>query len=405
MLLETEKLDVGYGRKIVISQVQIKAMRGQVICLLGPNGAGKSTILRTLSGLLAPVNGVVRIEGTDIAQIKKKQLAQTLSLVLTEPITPALTTVSALVAMGRTPYTDFLGRLTEEDHAIIREALETVGAAHLKDRLYSELSDGEKQKVMIARALVQQPQLIILDEPTSHLDIKHKVEVIRVLQRLANERGITCILSLHDIDLALKGCQTVLLVHGGRIVAQGAPEDVVGSGMIQRLYGIEEAGYDELLGLVELRGGTEKDVFVVGGGGTGIRLFRALARKGYGITAGVLHQNDQDFAIARLICREVIGEEPFEPIREPAAAKARVRMRESRCVVDSGFAVGAGNRENMRLLCEAAEAGQPVFSLRTEEEGHRYYGDVAGRVQYVASIGELLERIAARRQYKNTISI
>jgi iron complex transport system ATP-binding protein len=152
-----------------------------------------------------------------------------------------------------------------------------------------------------------------------------------------------------------------------------------------------------LLGLVELRGGTEKDVFVVGGGGTGIRLFRALARKGYGITAGVLHQNDQDFAVARIICREVIGEEPFEPIREPAAAKARTRMRESRCIVDSGFAVGAGNRENMRLLCEAAAAGQPVFSLRTEAECRRCYGERAARVQSVGSISALLERIAALR--------
>ena len=226
-IIQAQSLDVGYSKSTVISDVNIEAMRGQVICLLGPNGAGKSTILRTLSGLLAPVKGAVQVEGINIEKMKKKDIAKKLSLVLTDSVTPSLTTVYELISMGRTPYTNFLGRLSDEDRKIIDESLEIVGASFLKERFYNQLSDGEKQKVMIARALVQEPELIILDEPTSHLDIKHKIEVIKVLQKLSNERGITCILSLHDIDLALKGFQKVLLVNDGKVVAQGVPEEII----------------------------------------------------------------------------------------------------------------------------------------------------------------------------------
>lgn len=396
-LITTENLDVGYGKRTVISNVQIDAFRGQVICLLGPNGAGKSTILRTLSGLLAPVKGAVRIDGEDISKIKKKEIAQKLSLVLTDAVTPALTTVEALVSMGRTPYTNFLGRLSEHDHEIIRKSLETVGATHLKDRLYSELSDGEKQKVMIARALVQEPELIILDEPTSHLDIKHKVEVVRVLQHLSNDEGITCILSLHDIDLAIKGCQTVLLVSGGQIVAQGPPEEVVHSGMIQKLYDIDGAEYNELLGLVELRGGRENNVFIVGGNGSAINLYRAFARKGYGITSGVLHQNDEDYAIAKIICKDVVSERPFEPISEETFSAAKAMMAEASWVVDSGFPVGSGNKANIELLKQAVKSGKSVFSLRPAEACLTLYGEFAKEIQCVSRISELFRALPVQR--------
>ena len=149
-IIQAQNLDVGYGKNAVISDVNIDAMKGQVICLLGPNGAGKSTILRTLSGLLAPVKGAVRVEGIEIKKMKTKEIAQKISLVLTDSVAPSLTTVYELISMGRTPYTNFLGRLSDEDKKIIDESLEIVGASFLKERFYEQLSDGEKQKVMIA---------------------------------------------------------------------------------------------------------------------------------------------------------------------------------------------------------------------------------------------------------------
>ncbi|MDO5422190.1 MAG: ABC transporter ATP-binding protein [Eubacteriales bacterium] len=392
-IIRTENLDVGYHNRAVISDVELRAMRGQVICLLGPNGAGKSTILRTLSGLLAPVSGAVQVEGIDLKKMKKKDIARKMSLVLTDQVAPSMTTVYELIAMGRTPYTNFLGKLTPEDQKIIDESLETVGASAFRERFFSELSDGEKQKVMIARALVQEPELIILDEPTSHLDIKHKVEVVRVLQKLANEKGITCILSLHDIDLALKGCQIVLLVHNGKIVSQGTPEDVVRDGVIQQLYEIRGAQYSELFGAIELKGREGNDIFVTGGNSSGIRLYRALSRKGYGLTSGILHENDADYQVAKSICGEVVSEKPFERICPENARRAKVLMQKARYIVDSGFPVGTENRENLTLLQEALAAGRQIWSVRSREECEALYGNKAENVCTVSSVTELFEKL------------
>lgn len=391
-ILSAEGLNVGYGKKTIVSGLNLNAMKGQVICLLGPNGAGKTTVLRTLSGLFAPVSGTVKVEGVGIGTLKQKELSQKLSVVLTESVTLSLTTVEELVSMGRTPHTGLMGRLTEEDRRIVAEALKTVGAAALRERYFDELSDGEKQKVMIARALVQEPKLMILDEPTSHLDIRHKIEVIRVLQRLSGEKGITCILSLHDIDLALKGCQTVLLVRDGKIAAQGTPEEVVGSGRIQELYEISGARYSELLGAVELTGRASGEIFVAGGAGSGVCLYRALSRSGYGLTAGVLHRGDVDFQIAEPICSKVIAEEPFEPISHENAEKAFALIRAAKCAVDSGFPIGRGNLENAELLKRAVKGGKPVLSLRDPDEGARLYGTENGGILYCGGIAELLSQ-------------
>ena len=389
-ILSASRLDVGYDRKAVVEQVDLQALRGQVICLLGPNGAGKSTILRTLAGLLAPVSGTVEICAQELGTIPRKQLARTLSLVLTDSPAPALTTVWQLLALGRTPYTNFLGHLTRQDRQVIESALEAVDAQALRHRCYSELSDGEKQKVMIARALVQEPELIILDEPTSHLDIRHKVEVIRVLQKLSNEKHITCILSLHDIDLALKGCQTVLLVQDGRVAAQGTPEDVVGPGFIDRLYGLRDAPYHENTGSIELKGPEGRDIFLVGGAGTGIRFYRALSRKGLAITAGVLHENDGEYPIARSICCEVVAERPFEPIRAESLAKAEALMTQAAWVIDSGFPLGFGNQGNLSLLRRALALGKPVCSARPAGELRQYFQEDAGKILEVSSMDALL---------------
>lgn len=379
LILSAESLAVGYDKRTVVSGIDIKAAKGQVICLLGANGAGKSTVLRTLSGLLAPVSGAVYIGSENIREIKRKNLARRLSLVLTEQPVSSLTTVYELASMGRMPYTDFLGRLSDEDHRIIDEALAQTGSLPLKDRIFGELSDGEKQKVMISRALVQQPELIILDEPTSHLDIKHKIEIMRILQRLANEKGITCILSLHDIDLALKCCSVVMLVKDGKIAACGAPEDIAEKGIIDELYGIENASFFETTGGVELKGRDKNDVFVTGGNGAATPLLRSLARLGCGISCGIIHENDMDFYAAKTICSAVASEKPFRAISQKAISEAEKLISEANCVIDSGFPVGDINAACVQLIGYAAALGKPVLSLRSVDECTRLFGDTALR--------------------------
>ncbi|MFI3206018.1 MAG: ABC transporter ATP-binding protein [Clostridia bacterium] len=392
--IKTTNLNVGYDKKTVVSNVDIDGLKGQIICLLGPNGAGKSTILRTLTGLLAPVNGCVKISGNDIAKMDKKTIAKNLAVVLTDTISPYLMKVYELIAMGRTPYTNFFGKLSEDDHKIIAQAIQDVGAENLKDRYYSELSDGEKQKVMIARALVQEPELIVLDEPTSHLDIRHKIEVLRILRKLVNEKNMTVILSLHDIDLAMKSCQKILLINKGEIVAQGCPEDIITSGRINQLYNVEGAKFNELLGAVEIEGDKNKaDVLVVAGNGTGANIFRALSKAGIGINSAILHENDIDKQVAEVICSEIICEKAFSDISEQSYQKAEQIMISSKIIIDTNFPVGSMNKKNVDLVKKSIEKNKIVFSLRDKKESQNLFGDTE-KICFCNSINELSGAVA-----------
>ncbi|MCL2409078.1 MAG: ABC transporter ATP-binding protein [Oscillospiraceae bacterium] len=374
-LMRTADLKVGYGKRCVVDEVDIEALRGGMVCLLGPNGSGKSTILRTLSGMLSPVAGAVYIENINIQLLPKSSLARRMAVVLTDKLQPGLLTAFEIAAMGRHPYTGFFGKLKEHDREVVMDALTSVRAQELTHRYYNELSDGEKQKVMIARALAQEPELIVLDEPTSHLDISHRAEVIEVLARLCSEKGITIIMALHDIDLALKGCKTVLMIKNGEIIAQGPPEQIVREGIIQELYDISSARYDDLLCSLELGSYSQKSaLFIIGGAGTGIPVFRALRRAGFGMDCGVLHQSDVDAHVARALCNHIVTEDDFQAISDENYAAACKLMQGHDVIIDTGFPAGATNARNMDLLLLALEKGKKVYTLRAKDSVYSPYG-------------------------------
>ncbi|MCL1879946.1 MAG: ABC transporter ATP-binding protein [Actinomycetia bacterium] len=386
-VIRTENLDVGYDCKAVIRNVNIEALRGQTICLIGPNGAGKTTILRTLAGSLAPVGGSVYISRANIKNIKPSEQAKYMAIVLTEKLHMDLTSVYEVVSMGRVPFTNFFGRLSSDDHRIVAESMQAVGAAGLSERQFNSLSDGERQKVMIARALAQEPKLIILDEPTNHLDIRHKIEVIRILNRLSAERQMTVILALHDVDIAVRSCQNVLMVKNGQIVAQGRPEDIVQTETIGNLYEIDGASYDSVLGSFELCYQNQPEVFIAAGAGSGVPFFRSLSRLGCGIATGILHQNDVDYNIASAMKLTVVSERSFQPITVEKVAAAKAAIAKTRFAVDSGFPVGDYNRVNIEVLRGYASSGGRVYSMRSKDEIARLYPDVA--VATISSISDL----------------
>jgi iron complex transport system ATP-binding protein len=391
-VISVHNLNVGYDKKIIVSGVEINALKGQIICLLGPNGAGKSTILRTLAGMLAPVGGTVYIGRDDIRLIKPNDLAQQMAVVLTEQFNVNMTSAYEIASMGRIPYTGFFGRLNAEDHRIVRECMQIVGATELAERDYSSLSDGEKQKILIARALAQEPELIILDEPTSHLDIKHKIEILHILNRLSAVNGVTVILALHDVDIAVKNSQFVLLIKDGKVVAQGRPEDIIGKDTIGDLYSIEGAMFNSVMGSLEICNDKAPEVFVASGAGTGTPVFRLLSRMGYGIATGILQKNDIDCFIAESMKLTVISEQSFEPVSEAGRAAAEAYLRKAVFVVDTNFPVGTYNRCNIELL-NSASGLRSVLSMRSPEEIERLYGKES-KVIRVSSVGQLQERIA-----------
>ena len=200
--ITTNRLTVGYRGHRVVEDISLSLPCGRLVCLLGPNGAGKSTLLRTLCGFQPPIAGTVTISGSDITTMSAAEVARLVSVVLTDrPLTPSLTAAER-VGMGRAPYTGFWGRLSDDDRRLVSEAMQTVGIAPLATRRMGRLSDGERQKVMIAKALAQHTPVIVLDEPTAFLDYPSKVAVMKTLARLAHDEGKTILMSTHDLELA-----------------------------------------------------------------------------------------------------------------------------------------------------------------------------------------------------------
>ena len=401
IMLESRNLNVGYGNYIAVEKVNIKVQKGEVLCLLGANGAGKTTILRTLSGLLNSINGEVFIKDELLQSIKKKDLAKKIALVLTSKFSGDLMRVYDVVAMGRYPHTGFFGKLTDEDKSKIVEALKQVNAHMLIHRYFDELSDGEKQKVLVARALVQEPELIILDEPTTHLDIRHRLELIEILKKLSKEKGIAVVISLHEIDIALKSCDKVMLIKNHKVVAYGEPEDVVDESIINGLYGLNENNFNNLLGAIELNNRKNHKVFVIGGGGKGIPIYRALAKRNIGVCTGIIHKNDVDYEIARTMGVEICSVDSFNNISDIELIKALKKMNDSEIVIDSGFEVGNINIKNVDIINKAIKENKTVLSLRNKEEGKKLYKDSKEKIIYLNKVSDLVDNLIAKALSKD----
>ncbi len=364
-ILSTRDLCVGYPKKEILKGVALEFSKGEFISLLGPNGAGKTTLLRTLSKHLKSINGQVLINNEDLCIIKQEHLARTMSVVLTEKVTPPLFKVYDFVAMGRYPHTHWSGRLEEKDDGVIMEALTMVHAQDLVFRDLSTLSDGERQKVLVARALAQQPDIILLDEPTMHLDLKHRMEVMSILQRLCRDKGICVVASLHDVDLAAKLSDKVALVKGGIIQAFGPPENVLQDDTVTELYDFSNACFNRMLGTIEMKNNEKKGkVFVVGGMGSASVLYRLLAKKEYQIFTGMLHQNDIDYHVAHSLGAHCLVQPYIDTFSKEICQWAKEEMRQCEWVVDTGFTLEKVNVDNIDLLKDALAMKKPLLSLR-----------------------------------------
>ena len=250
-LCTARELAIGYGKTPLLSDICLGVQPGQILTLIGPNGAGKSTLLRTLAGQLAPMGGTVLLAGKDLTAYTGTQRAQKLALMAPHSRRMELTTCFDFVSAGRYPYTGRLGILSAEDRQQVHRALELVGAVHLADRDFNRISDGQRQRILLARALCQQPEVILLDEPTSFLDIKGKIELLTILKELAHTGQLAVILSLHELELAEKIADTVVCVSPAGVSGVLTPEQAFQPENIRALYGLTEQQYTALFGTPE----------------------------------------------------------------------------------------------------------------------------------------------------------
>ena len=366
--ISMDKLAVGYNGKAIIKDICIDIGKGEIVTLIGPNGAGKSTILKSITRQLSLISGKVWYGEKNLHKMTAKEVSTKMAVVLTERLKAELMTCYDIVASGRYPYTGKLGLLTEEDERMVDEAMAAVNATEFGPKDFNAISDGQKQRVLLARAICQDPEIIILDEPTSFLDVRYKLELLSILRNMAKKKGITVIMSLHEIDLAEKISDKIICVKGDHIYRYGTPEEVFEEEMIRDLYSIDNGFFDPLLGSIELPAPTgdtdgeanaaEPKVLVVSAGGSGIPVYRRLQKQNIPFIAGILSKNDIDYQLARLLAAEVITTPAFEPISEEAFAKAMDAVARCDRVIDTDFPIGSANKRIEFLLQAADDAGK-----------------------------------------------
>ena len=294
--LETHGLTIGYkrGQKPLLSGLNLSVGPGDLVSILGANGAGKSTLLRTLARSQPPLAGSVSIRGTDTARMSPYDLARHIGVLLTERVSVAAMPAIRLVELGRYPYTGWSGLLNDDDRQIVAAAIEAVGATHLAQRDLNELSDGERQRIMIARALAQRPAVLLLDEPAAFLDVSARVEMIAMLRRLARDQGVAVILSSHDLDLALRLSDTIWLLDGQGALHTGAPEDLLSSGRIDAAFSNESIAFSPADRTFRIRSKLHGTAHVAGPADAIDLVMPLLQREGFG---QAISPGEADFAL------------------------------------------------------------------------------------------------------------
>jgi len=404
MRIEADDVAAGYGRRSVLQGVSLRLARGEFLGLIGPNGAGKSTLLRVLSRALPVQRGSVRLDGAPIGSLTAREIARRIAFVPQNEPTLFEFTVREVVLMGRHPHLKGLVGETEEDFASAVRAMAATDTLHLADRPITALSGGEHRRVLIARALAQNTPILLLDEPTAHLDLTHQADVLAIVRRLSDRDGVSILAALHDLNLAAEFCDRLILLANGRAVAEGPPDAVLTPDTLAKVYGAPvHVGRSPTSGkpcLFPSPPAPKDDsrravrVHVVCGGGTGLAVLSALQRHGYTVTAGVLNRLDSDEDAATALGIEHVTEAPFSPIGLEARAAGAALMARADLLVVTEVPLGHGNLANLELVVEAQTEGKPVFLLGETPIEARDFTDGAGKNLWETLLGGGARQVA-----------
>ena len=354
-----ENVSVGYNGKPLIRDIALDIRPGEILTLIGPNGSGQSTILKSITRQLKLIKGDVMFDGENLGELSFKELSSRMAVMLTERLKPELMTCYDIGATGRYPYTGKLGFLTAEDERMVEEAMEAVNATEVGHCDFSAISDGQRQRVMLARAICQDPDVMILDEPTSFLDIKHKLDLLHILRRMTREKGITVVMSLHEIDLAQKISDKIVCVKGETIFRYGEPDEIFNEKTIQTLYDMDKGYFDTTFGSIELPGPVgEPETLVLSSSGRGIAVYRQLQRICVPFTAAVVYTNDLDYELARIMAADVITEKPFEEISDDTFNRVKSAVENCSSIVIPGVDIGSCNSRMNEIIRLAEDSGK-----------------------------------------------
>lgn len=356
-----EGLRVGYQKKPLIENIEFGLEKGEILTLIGPNGAGKSTVLKSIAKQLALIGGTIYLDDKSMEKMSGEEISRNMAVVLTDKLRTEMMTCEEVVATGRYPYTGRFGILDKTDWHAVQEAMELAHVTDIKDQDFTRISDGQRQRVMFARCLCQEPEIVILDEPTSYLDVKYKLEFLSILQEMRKKKKLTVIMSLHELELAARVSDKILCINGKYVERFGRPEEVFEKGYISKLFAVSLGSFDEENGSMELeqaRG--EAEIFVIAGGGCGRNVYRRLQRQGIPFVTGIIYQNDLDYPVADALAIEVITADAFEPITESQIIEAKRRLEGCDKVICCKKTFGTLESANQELLVYAENLGKCI---------------------------------------------
>lgn len=415
--LEVDGLTVRYGSRTALSQVSLRSSPGELVALAGPNGSGKSTLLRACLGLLPPAQGRVALFGRAAGSLSFRERARSVAWVPQEEALRDNLRLLDYVLYGRYAHLPSFAAESAEDLRVARQALAEAGLGERADSGVLELSGGEHQRVLLARALAQETPLLLLDEPTAHLDIGHQLDLLERVQRQVRERRLSVLVAMHDLNLAARFADRILVLSHGRLVSEGSPEEVLSVGLLREVWGVETelrrdprtqrpyllpphaVGPEPIAARSDRRMGP---VHVIGGGGSAAELLRTLVADGFHLTAGALSLLDSDEEAANELGLTLTAEVPFAPIGPETRRRTLELLRAARAVVLAPVPIGPGNLANLELL-ESLDDPPRVYLL-PRSPALDYTGGEANRIldrlrargaHSVTDVGEL--RAALRR--------
>jgi iron complex transport system ATP-binding protein len=382
VLLNIMGVTCGYGASLVLKNATLEINNRDFVGIVGPNGSGKSTLVRTISRVLQPLMGKVLLEEDDIYHFPGAYLAKKMAVVTQEPGLDFPFTVRDVIMMGRLPHIKRFAREGVKDLEAVARAMQFTDTVKLADRQVNELSGGEKQRVLLARALAQEPKILVLDEPTSYLDLNYQIEIMELLVRLRRDYGLTIVMVMHDLNLASRYCDYLIVVKAGYIHAIGTPQQVINAPMIKEVYGCEvrveypdSSEHPYIVFQAEelkvIREGGERWIHVVGGGGAGTGLFKQLLRAGWKVSTGVVNVGDGDWHEACRLGLSMVEAPPFSEIGADEVSRNKGLMQKAEYIIMTGIPFGTGNLGNLECLLEQAQKGATVIIIDNDDIAER----------------------------------
>ncbi len=380
--LKIQGLTTGYSEDEVLKNVSLNMGKGDFTGIIGPNGSGKSTLIRASTGIIEAWSGKISLDGKSIESMKRRQIAKKTAVVPQDTFISFPYSAWEVVVMGRTPYLGRFENPGKKDKSLAKNAMRATGTFKFKDSSVQELSGGELQRVVVARALTQEPDLLLLDEATSHLDIGHKKEIMDTIKAKNQEEKLGVISVHHNLNLAARYCENILLLDEGDIHAYGTPEEVLTSSNLRAVYGVEaevhEHPKDGSLYVSPVdeswsKGGEEKRIHVVCGGDSSGALLRELIEEGYKVSAGVLNVMDSDYEKAEFLDIECVTEAPFSNISEDSYENNLKLIKQSDLVILTDFPVGEGNVRNLEGVLEGIDGSKECLMIDGQNVEKRDY--------------------------------